>query len=95
MSGRDSTGRAARGAVEGRAHLRLSPLAALILRTRWFRTLSGLTVAPSVRSPTREAECSGAESGGTEEPVGSEASRIIRRNALASALMRSASRWGR
>lgn len=99
MGGRDSTGKAARDAVEGQVHLRLSPLASLIVRTRWFRNLSGLTVRPvsSVWSPTREAQGSnpGAESNGTEEQLGLEELRIIRRNALASALMRSAGRWGR
>lgn len=99
MGGNESTGKAARNAVEGQVHLRLSPLAALIVRSRWFRNLSGLTVRPvsSVWSPTREAQRSnpGAESKVTEEQLGPEELRIIRRNALASALMRSASRWGR
>lgn len=99
MGRRDSIGKAARDSVEGQVHLRLSPLAALIVRSRWFRNLSGLTVRPvsSVWSPTREAQGSNhyAESKVTEEQLGPEELRIIRRNALASALMRSSSRWGR
>lgn len=99
MGGKEATGKAVREAGQGQVHLRLSPLAALIVRTGWFRNLSGLTVRPvsSVWQAKPEAQNPKQTAGdaGAEEQLAPEELRIIRRNALASALMRSTGRWGR
>lgn len=84
---------------DGLVHLHLNPLASLIVRTRWFRNLTGLTVQPvsSVWRARREPQDSNldSESGECVQQGNSDELRIIRRNALASALMKSAGRWGR
>lgn len=99
MSAKDPVKETANDPVERQVRLRLNPLASLIVRTRWFRRLSGLAVRPagSVWSNVSNSQRSGPAGGDdvSQEPLGPEELRIIRRNALASALMRSACRWGR
>lgn len=89
-----------RGAADGQVCLRLSPLASLIVRTRWFRNLSGLTVRPagsvwSRPSATQPSEPTGEEEGQQFKPLDADELRIIRRNALLSVLMRSGGGWVR
>lgn len=83
----------------GRVHLRFSPLASLIVRTRWFRNLSGLAVRPagSVWSGLSATQASNPanKNGPQPEPLDPDELRIIRRNALLSVLMRSSGGWGR
>lgn len=88
------------GAADGQVRLRLSPLASLIVRTRWFRDLSGLTVRPtgsvwSRPSATQPSNPASDEDGPQPKPLDPDELRIIRRNALLSVLMRSGERWGR
>ena len=88
-----------RSAANGQVRLRLSPLASLIVRTRWFRNLSGLAVRPagSVWSRPSATQPSDRTSGDNRqaEPLDPDELRIIRRNALLSVLMRSSGGWGR
>ena len=89
-----------RSAPGAQIHLRLSPLASLIVRTRWFRNLSGLAVCPagsvwSGPSATQPSNPASDEDGPQPNPLDPDELRIIRRNALLSVLMRSGERWGR
>ncbi len=86
--------------VESPVRLRLSPLASLIVRARWFRNMSGLAIRPAGSVWARPAmpqpsDPATDDDGRQPKPLDADELRIIRRNALLSALMRSGGTWGR
>lgn len=100
MTKEKSAEASSRGAADSQVHLRLSPLASLIVRTRWFRNLSGLAVHPagsvwSRPSAPQPSDPASEGDGQQSKPLEPAELRIIRRNALLSVLMRSSGSWGR